>query len=520
MRIPKWLRWLSVMLIFFAVLPGIVIAAARRGDGYCVLIAQGDLNTFIDPHTPNRISVINPRVFLKGLNNLPGGTSPDNNYTGYLVFENSSPEISSLYLHPLFKGRYAQAILIEDNIPMQEYSDSLMGIDWSPDSQQFVYIGQNTNKQWLITIASPDGNKESISFEPDNEVQGNGWSADSSYYAFSVRHGLEEKRALYYWSSTTRQFIDSKNFLAIFHHSDELINGYEITAWAPQGHNFAFLSPGIKDSAQLVIASPDGKFNYRFDLEHRLTEPGFDWSPDSKYLALSDHPELTTSRWYVDIFGADGTAFRDLSQSISMTPNSHEPQMAWSTNSDRLIYMELPLDKLDNPSTPDYPFIARLMAFDPATQHRRVLAENINIYNFYYPGAQYIVIEWWKNKKVPMGVIDLFSGKRYEIVPEYDGRFPIFLSPNERFVFTITNANNLNSLRLMTVDGSWQSPLTIDLELFPEWSPDSTMIFFVKTYVPATEVGIIGIDGKLIYQRPLADPFVTGHEWQPCNTIH
>lgn len=356
-------------------------------------------------------------------------------------------------------------------------------------------------------IAQPDATKKIMLLSDD--LDGYGWSADSAYYGFGVRHGTEEKRTLYFWSRETQQIKKSSSSLQVLNRENMMSNNYEV-AWSTLGHHLAFVTTGDAGTIQLGIISPEGNTNRVFSLVANLANTKLLWSPDGDYVAVSSYPDVnspTGPRWQLSVFGQDGSTKQGISDNVINTGTSDRPEWFWVD--DWLVYMNTP------PESDKSGFYSSLMAFDAPTQHQSLLAANVYPWSFYGPVQHLVKTEWLENEQDVAGAVDVGTGKRYNLTRGTDAPIQfIALSPDGHLALVHYTDKNQDISKIESVESSWELQLPLDADAV--WSPDSTMLSSID---PSTKTVTIVRTNRVILYRNRVGEFLGSPEWQACSSI-
>ncbi len=255
-------------------------------------------------------------------------------------------------------------------------------VSWSPNGQWIAYYWQAHDGHIYMAVADQTGRQvqqQVLVSQPDEIVQFDQWSADSTYIAVSDQTSDFTHNIYTFYSIPDLKAIRlgdiAKNLLNSDCGSGSISISY-CAHWSPQGHRVAFILANFSDfnavfagiNKKLVILEPGTVEVHMFNLPANDTvRQTLLWSPDGLYIALAFAD--AGSEGQISLFGVDGTTIQNLDhvvESYNGLIYYSRAQMTWMPDSKRLLYFRSDRDVLE-------PERMSVMAFQVDTQTYRRL---------------------------------------------------------------------------------------------------------------------------------------------------
>jgi len=222
---------------------------------------------------------------------------------------------------------------------------------WSPGSRWIGYQVQtdSTHIQYKLAEVIPPYRIETIPQLLSVNGRFLGWSADEQYVAISDWDGITQTFTILAAADFHSGVTSSQPQPAIQSADNWLYTDAWDALWSPQGHTLAYqASDGT--TSQLVLLSPDSQSGSQTE---RVEVPSgaiisdgerMFWSPKGTYIAvLSMSDRISSTNNHVDIFGIDGTAWRDIAKgakNADCSGSCSALQLYWSADEQSLTYVD------------------------------------------------------------------------------------------------------------------------------------------------------------------------------------
>ncbi len=249
---------------------------------------------------------------------------------------------------------------------------------WSPYSQWLSFLSHRGDDGLYLSVVDPDGHVRQsrlISTRLEDSVSSFGWSADERYLAVSVSDSFGGPlRKLQIWSAPDLKLVrtikpaNAIGQVRAFMSDDD---SPDKIAWSPQGTTLAYMiyqDNGMDEQLTLNLYAPDIDQLTTQVLPDVRNSYGsrMAWSADGQYVAAITIDDTDSRIGRVDVFGIDGSARSEVSDSVLpfLIPGAGPgfPQTIWSAAQHRLFFVERLPGKSDA--------LGALIAYNPEAGER------------------------------------------------------------------------------------------------------------------------------------------------------
>lgn len=219
----------------------------------------------------------------------------------------------------------------------QEFQDvNIFGFDWSPDSQQIVFVSTKEGFIDIWTIDISSGIQQNLTEDSQRNHEMPDWSPDGRYIAFvsyPARSVYEYDVADYYASDIEIMELATGQRISV---TTDIDLGATFPQWSPDGERLMFyLENEAQTVGEIIIVSKDGTLLDRFKPNDHPPYGNTIWSPDGEQIAFTDTQQVGHSS-IRDLY-----TFSLKERTVQKLTDGHRyvEQAIWASNGEFLIFV-------------------------------------------------------------------------------------------------------------------------------------------------------------------------------------